>query len=83
MPRGGRAGRISAVLVHHSGEDDLRCCVASLRAQELDDLEIVVVDNGSEDGVPARLGSGVRRLRLPRRAQPPSVLTAVGGVSYT
>jgi GT2 family glycosyltransferase len=66
LPAACQPGRVSAVVVYHSGEADLRRCVASLAAQELPDLEIVVVDNGSEDGAPARLGPGVRRLRLPR-----------------
>ncbi len=57
------AGRVSAVVVHYSGTDDLRRCVASLEASAWPDLEIVVVDNGSADGVPAEVAG--RRVALP------------------
>jgi GT2 family glycosyltransferase len=46
---------------------DLRECLASLRAQEGADVEIMVVDNGSADGTVAFLEEeGVPHLALPR-----------------
>lgn len=61
-------GRLSAVVVHHSGRADLERCVRSLRAQDWPDLEIVVIDNGATDGAPALLDGPVRRVWLPRNA---------------
>ncbi len=60
-------GRTSAVVVHHRGAEDLRRCLASLRAQGHRDLEIVVVDNGG-DGAALALppADDLRRLRMPR-----------------
>jgi GT2 family glycosyltransferase len=59
----GTAGRVSAVVVHYRGLDDLRRCVAALGRSDWPDLEIIVVDNGSRDGLPA--GLRVRRVVLP------------------
>lgn len=62
----GVPGRVSAVVVHYSGIEDLRRCVAALQRSDWPDLEVVVVDNGSADGVPAELA--VRRVVLPRNS---------------
>ncbi len=59
----GVAGRVSAVVVHYRGIDDLTACVTALTRSDWPDLEIVVVDNGSSDGVPSELP--VRRVVLP------------------
>jgi len=41
---------LSIVVVNWNSKDDLRACLASLRAQTFGDLDVVVVDNGSSDG---------------------------------
>ncbi len=41
---------LSVVLVNWNSRDDLVACLESLRAQTHRELEVVVVDNGSEDG---------------------------------
>lgn len=42
--------RLSVVIVNWNSRDDLAQCLDSMRAQTHDDLEIIVVDNGSKDG---------------------------------
>ncbi len=42
--------KISAIVVNWNGKDVLSGCLRSLLDQDYDDLEILVVDNGSEDG---------------------------------
>ncbi len=59
-------GRVSCVVVHHRGLDDLDRCLSSLAAQDVDDLEVVVVDNGSTEPLAPR--PGVRLVVLPRNA---------------
>ena len=41
------------MVVNWNRRDLLRACLLSLRAQTLRDLEVIVVDNGSQDGSPA------------------------------
>jgi GT2 family glycosyltransferase len=41
---------LSVVVVNWNSRDDLRACLQSLRAQTHRELEIIVVDNGSDDG---------------------------------
>jgi hypothetical protein len=41
---------LSVVVVNWNSKDDLAACLASLEAQTHKDLEVIVVDNGSEDG---------------------------------
>lgn len=48
----GAPGRVSVVIVHYRGQDDLLACVAAVRALEWADLELVVVDNASASGLP-------------------------------
>jgi len=42
--------RVAVVIPNWNCLDDLRDCIASLRAQTGVELEIMVVDNGSSDG---------------------------------
>ena len=42
--------RLSVVVVNWNSRDDLRACLLSLRSQTQADLEVIVVDNGSNDG---------------------------------
>ncbi len=42
--------RLSVIVVNWNLRDELAACLASLRAQTHRDLEVIVVDNGSEDG---------------------------------
>jgi len=42
--------KVSAIVVNWNGEDVLSVCLASLLEQDYEDLEILAVDNGSEDG---------------------------------
>ncbi len=48
---------LSVVIVNWNGRELLRACLDSLRAQSYKELEVVVVDNGSEDGSPAMVSS--------------------------
>jgi GT2 family glycosyltransferase len=41
---------VSVVVLNHNGLDYLKTCLSSLRAQSYRALEILLVDNGSEDG---------------------------------
>lgn len=53
------------------GARHLRACIASLRSQTLEDVEFVVVDDGSTDATPEILGAWAReddRVRLLRRS---------------
>ncbi len=47
------APTISVVVVNWNRRDLLRACLLSLRAQTQRDFEVIVVDNGSQDGSPA------------------------------
>lgn len=42
--------RLSVVIVNWNSRDDLAECLDSMRAQTHADLEVIVVDNGSQDG---------------------------------
>jgi GT2 family glycosyltransferase len=41
--------RLSVVIVNWNSREDLRACLSSLRSQTHEDLEVIVVDNGSID----------------------------------
>ncbi len=45
--------QISVVVVNWNRRDLLRACLDSLAAQSFSDFEVIVVDNGSQDGSPA------------------------------
>jgi len=71
----GRAGPqatplVSAIVVNYNGSSFVEQAVASLLAQDLDGIEVIVVDNGSSDGSDAglerRFGSRIRLLRAGR-----------------
>jgi GT2 family glycosyltransferase len=58
---------VAVVIPSWNGLADLRECLASLRAQEAADAEVMVVDNGSSDGSVSFLErEGIRHLALPR-----------------
>jgi GT2 family glycosyltransferase len=55
---------VCCVIVNWNGWEDTRDCLASLRDQEYDNLEIVVVDNGSTDDSVERIRSAFPEARL-------------------
>ena len=60
--------RVSVIMAVYNGGPLLRRAVDSVLAQEFDDFELIVVDDGSTDAAPNVLGSiADRRLRLVRR----------------
>jgi len=81
--------RIRAVVVNYNGGDEVIACLHALLASEVDDLEVVVVDNGSIDGSAERVAalSGVRLVRSPGNLGYPAInqvvedLTAVDAVA--
>jgi CDP-glycerol glycerophosphotransferase len=50
MPHSSRLPRLSVVVPVHNVEDYLADCLASIAAQSVRDLEVVLVDDGSTDG---------------------------------
>ncbi|HZD06582.1 MAG TPA: glycosyltransferase family A protein, partial [Longimicrobiales bacterium] len=69
--------RVSVLLPVRDGVGHLPACIASLRAQTLQDVEFVVVDDGSTDATAELLGAWAqddRRVRLLH--QPPRGLVA-------
>ena len=62
-----RAPRVSAVVVNWNGESDLRASIPSLLNQDYPHMEILVVDNGSDDNsVNVAQSMGVRWIPLER-----------------
>lgn len=60
---------VAVVIPSWNGLEDLRECLASVRAQEGADAELMVVDNGSSDGtVPFLEREGIPHVALPRNA---------------
>lgn len=68
------APQVSAIIVAHDSGAYLHDCVQDLLAQDAD-LEIIIVDNGSRDGVPKRLPQHPR-LRVLRNADNPGFSVA-------
>ena len=56
--------RVRAVVVNYNGGDEVLACVRSLLASDWDDLEVVVVDNGSVDGSAERLEREIPEVRV-------------------
>jgi GT2 family glycosyltransferase len=56
--------RLSVVVVNWNSREDLRACLASLRAQSHQDLEVIVVDNGSADGSAVMVAAEFEECRL-------------------
>jgi|WetSurMetagenome_2_1015567.scaffolds.fasta_scaffold112674_2 GT2 family glycosyltransferase len=56
---------LSVVVVTYNGKDFVRRCLASLlRSDSADEMEILVVDNGSTDGTPGMVQSEYPRVKL-------------------
>jgi GT2 family glycosyltransferase len=49
----GRLPTVSVIIVTHNGQDHLRRCLESLARQTFTGFEVLVVDNGSVDPIPA------------------------------
>src|SRR6185369_12907175 len=60
----GRRMRLSVVIVNWNSRDDLAECLDSMRAQTYRDLEVIVVDNGSEDGSVAMMKERYAEFKL-------------------
>lgn len=60
---------LSVVVVNWNSIDDLRACLASLRVQTYRELEVIVVDNGSEDGSAEMVASEFAECRLLRESE--------------
>ena len=56
--------KVSAIVVNWNGKEILSGCLRSLLAQDYEDVEILVVDNGSEDGSQARVKSEFPTVKL-------------------
>ncbi|MGB8996766.1 MAG: glycosyltransferase, partial [Pseudonocardiaceae bacterium] len=71
MNQGRVAGRVSVVVVNYRGADDTVACLRALR-DELDwpaeALELICVDNASDDGSAQRIAAAVPQARLIRSA---------------
>lgn len=57
-------GKVAAVVPSWNRKPDLRICLESLLVQDYDGLEIIVVDNGSDDGSPEMVQQDFPRVRL-------------------
>jgi glycosyltransferase involved in cell wall biosynthesis len=55
--------KVSAIIPVFNGEATLREAIDSALAQDLDDLEVIVIDDGSTDSTPAIIASYGARLR--------------------
>ncbi len=60
---------VSVIVVNWNRRELLRACLLSLRAQTFGDFEVIVVDNGSEDGSPAMVLAGFPEVVLIRNAE--------------
>ncbi len=56
--------RVRAVVVNYNGGDEVLACARALLASDWDDLEVVVVDNGSVDGSAERLEEELPDVRV-------------------
>lgn len=56
--------RISIIIPHLNGKQHLHACLSSLRAQTLQDFEVILVDNGSDDGSQAYVATNFPEVHL-------------------
>jgi glycosyltransferase involved in cell wall biosynthesis len=68
---------VSIIIPAHNEERHIEKCLESLLAQDYQDIEIIIVDNGSSDNTPKiveryveRFGDKVRLLRMRRNLGP-------------
>src|SRR5512133_173392 len=61
--------RLSVIVVNWNSCADLRDCLGSLERQTHDDLELIVVDNGSSDGSPEMVESEFSHVRQLRQTE--------------
>ena len=63
-------GRVTVLVPAYNEEKTLRACVDSILASDYPDLEVIVVDDGSDDGTAATVAdlAGAGRIRLLRQA---------------
>ncbi len=57
---------ISVIIPNYNGKDYIGACLDSLKTQDFKDFEIIVVDNGSEDGGADQIEQDYREVRLIR-----------------
>ena len=55
---------VSVIIPNCNGEKYLRECLDSLKEQTFEDFEIIVVDNGSQDGSVKIISEGYENVRL-------------------
>lgn len=67
IPSTGTAGRVSVVIVHYAGGEDLHRCVRSVLDQGHEDLELILVDNGrAAESTELPVDPRIRRVWMPR-----------------
>lgn len=59
-------GKISVVVPVYNVEDYLDRCVKSIISQTYENLEVILVDDGSSDGSPVMCDSWAQRIRVSR-----------------
>jgi GT2 family glycosyltransferase len=71
--------RVGVVIVNHDGAEVTRRCLDMLEASDWpsEALDVVVVDNGSHDGLAVQLEAGLRRARVIRLARNEGFAAAV------
>ncbi|HWN42856.1 MAG TPA: glycosyltransferase family 2 protein [Thermoanaerobaculia bacterium] len=74
--------RLSAVIPTHDTRELTLRCVESLAAQELEDLQIVVVDDGSEDGTAEALAVAQPSVEI-LRLEPPGGFTRAANLGLS
>lgn len=57
-------GRVSVIVVNYNGLDWARRCLQAVLANDYSDYEVIVIDNGSEDGSVVALTSEFSRARV-------------------